>query len=90
VNTNASIIFSDPVREGEANFGSSFLSTTLKDVNGEFPFLHYQDGELVARYQADFEHPLNPVRQKIVEVAEYFDATIMTDAGDECLDWRRN
>jgi hypothetical protein len=57
-------------------------------VNGQSsPFLGYRRGELVMRYSAALEDPNSPVRKKIAEIAQHLGAIIMTDAGDEILDW---
>lgn len=58
------------------------------DVGGQFmPLLYYRDGELCRGYFRELENPLNPIRQKIAEVARNLDAIITHDCGHEIIDW---
>ena len=51
------------------------------------PFLSFRGGELLLRYSAELEDPGSPTRHKVASVAKSLNAIIMTDAGDEVLDW---
>lgn len=69
---------SSPVAEAQAEL----------EVGGQFcPLLYYHDGELCRGYSREFENPLNPVRQKIAEVARKFNAIISQDCGDQIVEW---
>ena len=59
---------------------------TLPD-GSRLPFLRLSSGVLSMRYSPELEIPDNPVRRKIAEIAQHFDALTRTDAGDEFLGW---
>jgi hypothetical protein len=51
------------------------------------PFLRFRDGSLTTKYTRQFDDPQNVMRVKIAAVARRLGALIMTDAGDEFLNW---
>ncbi len=73
---------------GESIEISPSAGATEVSSNGEWlPFLEYRRGELHIKYSQDFEDSENPQRKAISDVAGYFAAIIMHDAGDEILKW---
>ena len=62
-------------------------ATEVLANNEWLPFLEYKRGELHIRYSPDFENTENPQRKAIADVAAYFAALIMHDAGDDILKW---
>jgi hypothetical protein len=57
------------------------------DDGTRIPFLVLSHGELSMRYHRDMEDASHPVRRKVAEIARHFNALIMSDAGDEFLEW---
>lgn len=56
--------------------------------DGEWhPFLRWRRGKLTTEYQMDFELPRNPLRLKLVEVANELAAVLNTDVDEEPLRW---
>ena len=68
------------IRAGEADAEIQIAGQWL-------PFLRFRDGGLTTRYILEFDDPQNAMRVKITTVARRLGALIMTDAGDESLNW---
>jgi len=80
-------VTTNPRDKSEITMAAGIGQTELITNGRRVPFLRHAQGELLMQLHPDFENPENPVRKKIVEIAQMLDAQIMHDAAGEFLDW---